>query len=103
MPFSPLIVAGPFDDPDVGHLGQPDEPRPAVRVPGERRDEDLADRLLVLAEGPGVADADGVALAALDRRGRDRPAQGRLDRVVQVAHATRPSRAAFARSTRISR
>ena len=48
-------------------------------------DEQILHRLLVFAEGAGVADADGEPLAAFDGRGDRLAAQGRLDDVLNVA------------------
>ena len=101
----------PLDDPDVGHRGErdlerlalavapPAEARPSRRPcrrrpsrrPGPHRrpspggDEDVLERLHVVAIVAGVADPDRVALAALDGL-RQRPAaHRRLDHVLDVA------------------
>src|SRR5207245_7168599 len=68
----------PLSDADVGDRGERD-----VRHAAWHRYQhgQLAQRFVVLAEGPGVADADRVAFPALHRGGHDLAALGDFDAV----------------------
>src|SRR5262249_22191960 len=111
-PQQPVLAfdhRGALDDADIGHLGERDldrlfrrgplrqgrraahAPRPAAwggrtaRRHALSRDEDSLQRLDVVAERPGVADADRVAFPALDRHREGPPAHRDLDHVLDVA------------------